>query len=122
MNGKAWTATPFLVGLLLLVMSVSCATAVVDKKVDNPCTPKPLDASNSNKIHEMSPGATLLPDPPDPSLFKPDPCNRDRYNAEEELKVYSGKKMIDRPRPPIEWGLRLYDYAAYTPRPTCLGA
>jgi len=69
----------------------------------------------------MSPEARLLPEAPDASLFKPDPCNRDLYNAEEELKVYSGKKIIDRPRPPIEWGLRLYDYGAYTPRPTWLG-
>ena len=120
MNGKAWTANPFLIGTLLLALGAGCASVPhVEKSEPSPCVPKPLPPPSSE--HSMSPEARLLPEAPDASLFKPDPCNRDLYNAEEELKVYSGKKMIDRPRPPIEWGLRLYDYGAYTPRPTWLG-
>jgi hypothetical protein len=121
MNGKAWTANPLLVGLLVLALGVPCASAADDKKSDDPCAPKPFDVSNSNKIHEMSPGVRLLDDPPDPRWFKADPCYQQPYNSDAEQEIYIGRHMIDRPRPPIEWGLRLYDYGAYTPRPTWLG-
>src|SRR5436309_3631853 len=106
MNGKAWTANPLLVGLLLLVLGVPCTFAADDKKSDDPCAPKPLDASNSNKIHEMSPEARLLPDPPDPNSFKADPCGvyQKPYDSAAELEIYGGKRMIPRPKPPIEWG------------------
>jgi hypothetical protein len=139
MNGKAWTANPFLIGTFLLALGVPCTVAAGDKKSDDisseanlaaappaegaatagPCTPKPLPPPSSE--HSMSPEARLLPEAPDPSLFKPDPCNRDPYNAAAELDVYGGKKMIVRPQTPIQWGLRLYDYGAFTPRPTWLG-
>jgi hypothetical protein len=136
MNGKAWTATPFLVGLLALTLGVPCAFADEKKSDDtspeaklsdasppdnmkNPCVPKPLNKSDN---HSMSPEATLLPDPPDPRWFKDDPCYQQPYDSAAELEIYSGKRAIDRPRPPIEWGLRLYDRGAYAPRATWLGA
>jgi len=118
MNGKARIAKPFLGGLLMLSLAAPRLAAADEKK--DPCEPKPLPASTSP--HEMSPEAKLLPEPPDPRFFKADPCYLQPYDASEELKVYSGKKMIDRPRPPIEWGLRLYDRGAYAPRATWLGA
>src|SRR2546430_4861661 len=113
MNAKS---NPLLVGLLLLLLAVPCAFA--DDKKDAPCVPKPLPPPTSD--HSMSPEARLLPEAPDPSLFKADPCNLDPYNSAAELEIYSGKHMIDRPRPPVELGLRLYDRGAYTPRPTYL--
>jgi hypothetical protein len=120
MNGKAWTATPLLVGLLLLVLGAGCASVPhVEKSELSPCVPKLLPPPGDH--HEMSPAATLLPESPDPRWFKPDPCNLDPYDADAELKIYSGKRPIDRPRPPVELGLRLYDRGAYTPRPTWLG-
>jgi hypothetical protein len=120
MNGKTWTVNPFLVGLLLLVLGIPSAFAADDQKSDEPCVPKPLPAGTGD--HDVSPEATLLPEPPDPKWFKPDPCYLDPYDSAAELEIYSGKKMIDRPRPPVELGLRLYDRGAYTPRPTWLGA
>jgi hypothetical protein len=117
MNGKAWTANPLPVGLLVLALGVSCAH-VTEEKRDDSCVPKPLHASAD---HQMSPEATLLPGAPDARAFKPDPCPKKPYDAAEELKIYSDRQMIDRPRPPVELGLRLYDRGAYTPRPTWLG-
>jgi hypothetical protein len=134
MNGKAWTANPLLVGLLVIVLGVPTILVAEDKTSNDvstaeqaaapgvkqdPCVPKPLPPASGD--HSVDPAAKLLPEAPDASLFKPDPCVTDAYDPDAELKVYSGKKMIDRPRPPIEWGLRLYDYGAYTPRPTWLG-
>lgn len=121
MNGKVWTANPLLVGLLVLVLGVSCTSAGPDKKRDSLCVPKPIPASTGD--HLMSSGAKLLPGPPDAGWFIPDPCPEKPYDSAAELKIYSGKEMIDdRPQPPIQWGLRLYDRGAFTPRPTWLGA
>jgi hypothetical protein len=125
---NAWTANPFLIGLLLLVLGVPGVLAI-DEKTDqspavpvreDPCVPKPLPPASSE--HSMSPEAQLLPEAPDPSLFKADPCYLDPYDSKAELDIFGGKRPIVRPQPPIQWGLRLYDYGAYTPRPTYLGA
>jgi hypothetical protein len=122
MNGKAWTVNPLLVvGLLLLALGVPRTLDADDRKSDDPCTPKRLDFHNANKKHDMSPEARLLPDPPDQDSFKADPCYPPAYDSVAELQIYSGKHMIDRPQPPIQLGLRVYDYGAYTPRPTWLG-
>src|SRR5216684_2193282 len=134
MNGKSWTANPLLVGLFVVVLGVSSANAGDDKSSNDispadqaaapvkpdPCTPKPLPPASSE--HSVDPAAKLLPDAPDPNLFKPDPCYQQPYDSAAELEIYGGKRRIVRPRPPIEWGLRLYDRGAYTPRPTWLGA
>jgi hypothetical protein len=131
MNEKPWTAPPLrvasLVGLLVLALGIPCAAAAADdqktagtaSEAKKPCVPKPLLAPSDH--HDMSPDATLLPEAPDPNWFKSDPCYQQDYNSAEELAIYSGKTMIDRPRPPVELGLRLYDRGAYTPRPTWLG-
>jgi hypothetical protein len=138
MNAKAWTVTPWLAGVLWLALSVPCALAAETaaaadaadaKKGDAPCVPKPkpFDVSNSHKEHAMSPEAKLLPEPPDPAWFKADPCYpEEAYDSKAELDIYSGegehpRQAIDRPRPPVELGLRLYDYGAYAPRPTWFG-
>jgi len=128
MNGKAWTANPLLVGLLLFALGVRCAFAADavddkkdDKKSDAPCVPKPFDVSNAHKEHDMSPEARLLPGPPDPAWFKSDPCYPQTYDSAAELDIYGGRRKIDRPQPPVQLGLRLYDYGAYAPRPTLLG-
>jgi hypothetical protein len=105
--------------MLLLVLCVSCKTIPMPEDDKNsPCVAKALHPSGN---HEMSSEAQLLPDPPDPKSFKADPCYTDTYNAGAELDVYTGRKMIDRPRPPVELGLRLYDRGAYEPRPTLFG-
>jgi len=126
MNGKAWTVNPLLVGLLVglvvLALGVPCAFAADDKKSDDPCAPKPFDVSNAHKEHEMSSEAKLLTDPPDPAWFKADPCYPQPYDSAKELEIYIGKRSIDRPQPPVQLGIRLYDYGAYEPRPTWFGA
>jgi hypothetical protein len=120
MNGKAWTATPLVIGLVgLVVLAVGVPYAAADD-------PK-VEVFVERKGPEMSPEAKVIgdpnhPDPPAAGSFKRDPEYTEPYDAAAELEIYSGKKMIDRPRPPIEWGLRLYDRGAYTPRPTWLGA
>lgn len=117
MNGKA---NPLLIGLLALVIGVPGVFAEEEKKSDDPCAPKSLEVSTGE--HKMSEHAKLLPGAPDPNWFKADPCYPQPYDAEAELDIYRGKSMIDRPRPPVEIGLRLYDRGAYTPRPTWMGA
>ena len=47
MNGKAWTANPLLVGLLLLALGVPCAFAADDRSP----APEPLDASTQRARH-----------------------------------------------------------------------
>jgi len=118
MNRKAWTANPLLLGALLLALGVACKTIPMDYK-KSPCVPKPLPESPGK--HDMSPEARLLSGPPNPEWFKADPCYQQPYDSAAELDIYKGRKMIDRPRPPVELGIRLYDRGAYTPRPTLLG-
>jgi hypothetical protein len=134
MNGKAWTANPFLIGLLVIVLGTPAILAGDDKASNDvsptdqaaapgvqqdPCVPKALPPASAD--HTVDPAATLLPEAPDPSLFKSDPCYPKTYDSAAELEIYGGKRAIVRPQPPIQWGLRLYDYGAYTPRPTWLG-
>jgi hypothetical protein len=64
----------------------------------------------------------MLPGAADPNAFKPDPCYPEPYDAAAELEIFSGKTPIDRPRPPIELGRRLYDRGAYPPASTWFGA
>jgi hypothetical protein len=126
MNGKAWTANPLLIGLIVVVLGTTANLAAEDDTdqatapvKQDPCVPKPLPPASTD--HTVDPAARLLPDAPDPSLFKPDPCYTQPYDSAAELEIYGGKKMIVRPQPPIQWGMRLYDYGAFTPRPTWLG-
>jgi len=127
MNRKTWTATPLLGALLLFVLGMPCTAAADDSRADDlpstakdPCVPKPLPPNSGE--HAMSAAARMLPESADPSWFKPDPCYEQPYDPASELAIYGSRTMIDRPRPPLELGMRLYDYGAYTPRPTWLGA
>ncbi len=118
MNRKASTANPFLVGLLLLAVSVPCAFA------------QTTDAGK--KAPDMSPEAKLLPGQPAADSFMPSPAYEDPYDAKEQLKIYStepDEKGGEGPRhmnpnptgvPPVELGIRMYDRGAYTPRATWL--
>jgi hypothetical protein len=110
MNGKA-----LLVGLLVVALGVPCSFA------DDPPPDKPG--------HDTSPEARLLPGPPPPDWFGPDPLYPQPYDAQEELAIYaprssasgSGRHMNPTAFPPVDLGLGLYDRGAYTPRPTFLG-
>ncbi|MEA2490026.1 MAG: hypothetical protein QOH21_1818 [Acidobacteriota bacterium] len=118
MNAKAWTATPFLIGLLLGGAGARYAAA------DEP-PPQPVA---EQKGPEMSPEAKIVgnpdhPDVPAAGTFGPDPSYEgQRYSAEEQLAIYGSKHMNEPAKPPIMLGLRLYDRGAYEPRPTWLGA
>jgi hypothetical protein len=118
MNGKAWTANPLLIGLML-VLGAGCASVHPVEPKDL-CVPKPLPPNSGE--HTMSPEARMQTEPADPNSFKADPCIKDPYDSKAELDIYGAKTMIDRPRPPIEFGRRLYDLGAYPPTPTWLGA
>ncbi|HXH38382.1 MAG TPA: hypothetical protein VNN08_07120, partial [Thermoanaerobaculia bacterium] len=107
MNRKSSTANPFLVGLLLLAAGVPGAFAQ-----------EPPDSQK----HEMSPEAKLLPDPPAEGSFVPDPVYPQPYDAQAQLDVYGAKHLNPNPTgvPAVDWGVRMYDHGAYTPRPTWL--
>ncbi|MEA2558855.1 MAG: hypothetical protein QOH06_359 [Acidobacteriota bacterium] len=118
MNRKAWTTTPLLAGLFLLVVGVPGAVA------DETTAP------------EMSSETKLLGnledlEKPAEGWFKADPDYTDeKYDAEAQLYIYApqpepgkpGKHMNKTANPPVELGRRLYDRGAYEPRPTWLGA
>ena len=119
MTRKAWTANPWLLGLLLLALGAPCAFAGT------------ADASSSGagetKGPEMSPEARILgdpgdPDPPAEGSFAPDPSYDDEpYEAEAQLAIYGQKHPNRTASPPISLGRRLYDRGAFEPRPTWLG-
>jgi len=122
MNAKASTSTPLLVGLLILILgspSVLAADAGKSDSVprDDRCKPKPLPPNSG----EHDSDATLLPGPTDPNLFKADPCYLEPYDAAAEWEIFGGKHTLNRPRPPVELGRRLYDLGAYPPSPTWFG-
>lgn len=108
MNRKTSTTNPFLVGLLLLAVSVPCAFA------------QATDAEK--KPPEMSPEAKLLPGPPPADSFMPDPEYPEAYDAQAQLDIYGTKHLNPNPTgvPPVELGIRMYDRGAYTPRATWL--
>jgi hypothetical protein len=138
MNAKVPNATPLLAGLLLLILGAPCALAgdtksdAVTPEVkssdappaggspDERCQPKPLPPNSGH--HDVDPDARMLPGPTDPKAFRNDPCYTQPYDSAAELLIFSGKTAIDRPRPPIELGRRLYDRGVYPPAPTWFGA
>lgn len=113
MNRKLWT-TLFLAAVLLLAPYAAA---------DDPPPEKPREKGEP----EMSPEAKIIGDAhhPDPAIhtwFGPDPTyDHEPYDAEAQLAIYGGKHMNPQAKPPVELGIRLYDYGAYTPRPTWLG-
>lgn len=120
MNGKAWTANPLLLGLLLLALGVPCAFASA--------ADAPQADAGEKEGPEMSPEATMLGDPehldpPADGWFKQDSTKYDGpYDAQAQLDIYDKKHMNPTAKPPVELGRRLYDRGAYEPRPTWLGA
>jgi hypothetical protein len=107
MNRKSSTATVFLGAVLLLAAGLPCAFAQ-----------EPVDSQKHNMSHE----ATLLPDPPAEGSFVPDPKYPQAYDAQAQIDVYGTKHMNPNPTgvPAVEWGVRMYDRGAFTPRPTWL--
>jgi hypothetical protein len=100
MNGKA-----LLAGLLALALVVPGAFA------DDPPEPG----------HEMSREATVLSIPFPTNWFLPDPSYPEPYDPKAQLDIYGAKHMNPTAYPPLMFGIRLYDWGAYTPRPTFLG-
>jgi hypothetical protein len=99
MNGNA-----LLAGLLALTMAA------------------PAFAADPPEGHEMSKEATVVLTGPAPEgSFRPDPKYPQPYDADEEMAIYGAKHLNPTAFPPIDFGLRLYDRGAYTPRPTFLG-
>ena len=109
MNKKTWTATPLLVGALVLAVAAPSIYAADDEK----------------KPHEMSPEAKALDLEPSVIIgwFGDQPTEADTapYDAQAQLDIYATKHMNKTAQPPINHGIRLYDRGAYTPRPTWLG-
>src|SRR5436305_14558861 len=98
MNGKA-----LLTGLLVLALAAAAALAAARPEAQG---------------HSMSPEAKMLAGPAPPDWFGPDPIYPEPYDAQEQLNIYGNRHGIRTKFPPINFGLRLYDYGAYTPRPT----
>jgi len=99
--------SPLLAGLLVLVLAARRAVADDDHK----------------SAHDMSSEAKIVDtDPVAAGWFGPDATYDDTpYDAQEQLDIY-GKKYMNDTATPIQFGIRLYDRGAYTPRPTWLGA
>jgi len=107
MNRKSSTANPFLVGLLLLAAAAPGAFSQ-----------EPPDSQK----HDMSSTAKLLSGPPSEGSFVPDPVYPDPYDPQAQLDIYGAKHLNPNPTgvPAVEWGIRMYDRGAFTPRPTWL--
>jgi len=100
MNGKA-----FLAGLLALALVAPCAFA------EDPPEPG----------HDIPSPATKLDIPFPANWFLPDPVYPEPYDSQAQLDIYGAKHMNKTQMPPLQFGIRLYDWGAYTPRPTLLG-
>src|SRR5687767_3320992 len=107
MNGKAWTANPWLAGVLLLVLGAPCAVA---RAADAPEADAPAAEAGDKEAPEMSPEAKLLGhlehiEAPADGWFTKNPTRYDGpYDAQEQLDIY-GKKYLNRTaRAPIELG------------------
>jgi hypothetical protein len=110
MKSKASNATPFLLGLLLLIGAAL------------PCAAQDPPKSQDTNEHEMSPEARRIEgDVPD-ECFGPDPTKYEEvpYNVQEQLDIYAAKYMNETAQP-IQTGIRLYDRGEYTPRPIFFG-
>lgn len=57
----------------------------------------------------------VRPVPHDSGVFSPDPQydNRD-YDADAQLEIYGGKRVVDTPRPLTEFGRRVYDNGTFS--------
>jgi len=113
MKRKNRTATPLLVGLLVMSLFAPSILASDDDKKDD----KKADD------HEMSQEAKPIEvDPVAAGWFGPEPKYDDKpYDAQAQLDIY-GTKHMNKTSPAIGLGMRLYDRGTYTPRPTWLGA
>lgn len=94
-----------LAGLLALALVVPCASA------EDPPEPG----------HEMDNAAQKLSIPFPANWFLPDPSYPQAYDPQAQLDIYGAKHMNPTAYPPIQYGIRLYDWGAYTPRPTWMG-
>lgn len=88
--------------------------------------PRPAAAEDEKTTHDMSPQARLLDvDPVKDGWFGVDAATvkyaNEPYDAQAQLDIYD-KKYMNKTAFPFQWGIRLYDRGAYTPRPTWLGA
>ena len=78
-----------------------------------PSIPEPADGKvrgegeHQTKPTEMSPEAQAAEVTRE--LFGPDPSYADKpYDVEAQLAIYGGKRAVNGPRPPIEWGYPMY--------------
>jgi hypothetical protein len=136
MRARTLTASPLLIGLLLLALggprAFAAAAAAPQAETAAPQpdpqveTAAPLCAAVAapqvvplpRKGPDHSPEATIIGDPP-PGSFRENPPFAD-YNPEQELGIYH-KQGLYPPNPPAQEGIRLYDRGAYEPPPTLLG-
>lgn len=118
MNGKNRTADRLLVALLLLALGIPAAFAA---------EPPAGDAGETKAPPETSPEVELLGhledlEPPAEGWFFPDPTMYNGpYDPQAQLDIYGKKYLNKTAQMPIDFGVRLYDRGAYTPRPVYLG-
>ncbi len=104
-----------LTGLALLALSPLVAGEVPRRGATTgaPAIPEPAegrvrgDHEHARKPVEMAPEAK--PAEFVREDFGPDPSYADKpYDPAAQLEIYGGKRRVDAPRPPIEWGYPLY--------------
>jgi hypothetical protein len=126
MNGKNRTADRLLVALLLLVLGIPAVFAA-EPPAGAAGDAGDAEQAGEKKAPETSPGVELLGhledlEPPAEGWFLPDPTMYNGpYDPQAQLDVYGGKYLNKTAQMPLDWGVRLYDRGAYTPRPVYLG-
>jgi len=127
MNGKFRTAERLLIGLLLLALGVPAAFAAEVPAGAAGAASEAGGAGEKKAPPETSPGVEVLgpledQEPPADGWFFSDPTMYNvPYDAQAQLDIYGGKHLNKTAQMPIDWGVRLYDRGAYTPRPVWLG-
>lgn len=122
MSGKAWTANPLPLALLVLAIGTRGAYATGEQcRPTDPVEPPPINGPWQQADPEMSSEAKLVGEPAT-DAFAPDPTRYDvAYAGQEQIDIYGTKHLNPTANPPFLLGRRLYDRGAYLPRPTWLG-
>ncbi len=123
MNTRQHSSRPARLTALAFVLATGMAGGVVRAELPRrnaeqvrpslPTIPEPADGKvrgegeHQKKPTEMSSEAQAAEVTRE--LFGPDPTYADKpYDVEAQLAIYGGKRAVNGPRPPIEWGYPMY--------------
>ena len=116
--------------VVLLSGAISSADAVVPRRgptTGAPAAPEPAAQAPDTHEGRAVPAVEMAPEAKTtefkPSAFGPDPNYVDKpYDVAAQLAIYGGKRRVDGPRPPVEWGYPLYQAGSIGPGINLFGA